>query len=63
MLWGAARTAAFDTDIESMPMGMHTPISEGGGSLSGGQGQHLLMADELSRQDGLLARLIARQLM
>ena len=42
--WEAARMAGLDRDLESMPMGMHTVISEGGGTLSGGQRQRLLIA-------------------
>lgn len=45
--WTASRMAGFDADIESMPMGMHTVISEGGGNLSGGQRQRLLIAKAL----------------
>ena len=45
--WEAARMAGFGEDIESMPMGMHTVISEGGTNLSGGQRQRLLIARSL----------------
>lgn len=45
--WEAARMAGFAEDIESMPMGMHTVISEGGSNLSGGQRQRLLIARSL----------------
>ncbi len=45
--WEAARMAGFDKDIEQMPMGMHTVISEGGTNLSGGQRQRLLIARSL----------------
>ncbi|MDX2230587.1 MAG: NHLP bacteriocin export ABC transporter permease/ATPase subunit [Leptolyngbyaceae cyanobacterium bins.349] len=45
--WEAARMAGFDQDIENMPMGMHTVISEGGTNLSGGQRQRLLIARAL----------------
>ena len=48
--WRAARQAAFDKDIEAMPMGMHTVISQGGGTLSGGQRQRLLIARALASQ-------------
>jgi ABC-type bacteriocin/lantibiotic exporter with double-glycine peptidase domain len=50
----AARAAAFDADIESMPMGMHTPISEGGGNLSGRQRQRLLIARALVLKPSIL---------
>ena len=42
--WEAARMAGLAADIEQMPMGMHTVISEGGTNLSGGQRQRLLIA-------------------
>ena len=45
--WEAARRAGFAEDIEKMPMGMHTVISEGGSNLSGGQRQRLLIARAL----------------
>uniref|UniRef100_B8HM15 ABC transporter related n=1 Tax=Cyanothece sp. (strain PCC 7425 / ATCC 29141) TaxID=395961 RepID=B8HM15_CYAP4 len=44
LAWEAARMAGFAEDIEQMPMGMHTVISEGGTNLSGGQRQRLLIA-------------------
>jgi ATP-binding cassette subfamily C protein len=42
--WEAARMAGLDQDIQSMPMGMHTMVPAGGGTLSGGQCQRLLIA-------------------
>lgn len=45
--WEAARMAGFAQDIEQMPMGMHTVISEGGTNLSGGQRQRLLISRAL----------------
>jgi NHLM bacteriocin system ABC transporter ATP-binding protein len=45
--WEAARMAGFAEDVESMPMGMHTVISEGGTNISGGQRQRLLIARSL----------------
>ncbi len=42
--WEAARMAGLEDDIKSMPMGMHTVISEGGETFSGGQKQRLLIA-------------------
>jgi ATP-binding cassette subfamily C protein len=42
--WEAARRAGMAEDIESMPMGMHTVVTEGGGTLSGGQRQRLMIA-------------------
>jgi ABC-type bacteriocin/lantibiotic exporter with double-glycine peptidase domain len=42
--WEAARMAGLDRDIKNMPMGMHTVVSEGGGTFSGGQRQRLMVA-------------------
>jgi len=42
--WEAARLSGLDHDIEGMPMGMHTIVSEAGGGLSGGQRQRLMIA-------------------
>jgi ATP-binding cassette subfamily C protein len=47
--WDAARRAALEEDITLMPMGMHTMISEGGGTFSGGQRQRLLIARALAQ--------------
>ncbi len=51
--WDAARLAGLATDIEAMPMNMHTMVSEGGGNLSGGQRQRLLLARALIRKPKL----------
>ena len=45
--WEAARMSGFADDIATMPMQMHTVVSEGGGNLSGGQRQRLLIARAL----------------
>lgn len=42
--WEAAQIAGFKKDIEDMPMGMHTIITEGSGGISGGQKQRLMIA-------------------
>jgi NHLM bacteriocin system ABC transporter ATP-binding protein len=42
--WEAARKAGLAEDIENMPMGMHTVLSEGEGTISGGQRQRLMIA-------------------
>ncbi|MGH3025401.1 MAG: ATP-binding cassette domain-containing protein, partial [Gaiellaceae bacterium] len=42
--WEAARIAGLARDIEELPMGMQTFVSEGAGSFSGGQRQRLLIA-------------------
>lgn len=51
--WEAARLAGLATDIEAMPMNLHTMVSEGGGNLSGGQRQRLLIARALIRKPKL----------
>ncbi|MCP6762144.1 MAG: NHLP bacteriocin export ABC transporter permease/ATPase subunit [Fischerella sp. CENA71] len=45
--WDAARASGLADDIETMPMGMHTVVSEGATNLSGGQRQRLLIARAL----------------
>jgi NHLM bacteriocin system ABC transporter ATP-binding protein len=42
--WEAARIAGIADEIERMPMGMHTFVSESGAAFSGGQRQRLLIA-------------------
>jgi len=42
--WAAARQVGLAADIEAMPMGMQTLVLEGGGSLSGGQMQRMMIA-------------------
>jgi NHLM bacteriocin system ABC transporter ATP-binding protein len=52
--WAAARAAALDRDIEGMPMGLYTFISEGGTNLSVGQRQRLLIARALASSPRVL---------
>jgi NHLM bacteriocin system ABC transporter ATP-binding protein len=42
--WEACRLAGLDEDIKRMPMGLHTMVSDGGGGISGGQRQRLMIA-------------------
>ncbi|CAK0762105.1 hypothetical protein CCP3SC15_2820001 [Gammaproteobacteria bacterium] len=43
-VWDAVRLCGLEDDINNMPMGMHTVISEGSSTLSGGQRQRILIA-------------------
>ena len=52
--WAAARIASIDKDIEEMPMGMHTIITEGSGGVSGGQKQRLMIARAVAPQPKIL---------
>lgn len=42
--WEAAEKSGLADDVRNMAMGMHTVISEGGGTFSGGQKQRLMIA-------------------
>lgn len=50
----AAEMAAIDEDIEKMPMGYDTLVSEGGSAFSGGQRQRLALARALANYPALL---------
>ena len=52
--WAAARAAALDDDIRAMPMGMRTLVTDGGGGLSTGQKQRLMIARALARRPRIL---------
>ena len=52
--WDAAEKAGIAEDIRNMPMGMHTIISEGGGGISGGQKQRLLIARAIAPKPKVL---------
>ncbi|WP_345749741.1 NHLP bacteriocin export ABC transporter permease/ATPase subunit [Streptomyces sp. ODS28] len=52
--WEAAAMAGLAEDIKRMPMGMHTMLSDGGGTISGGQRQRLMIAQALIRRPRLL---------
>lgn len=45
--WEAARQAGIEDDIRSMPMGMHTVVTEATAAFSGGQVQRLIIARAL----------------
>ena len=52
--WAAAETAGIARDIREMPMGMHTLLQEGGGTISGGQRQRLLIARAIAPKPRIL---------
>ncbi|CAA7626636.1 ABC transporter [Candidatus Terasakiella magnetica] len=52
--WDAARMAGLDDDIRTMPMGMHTMLTEGSAALSGGQVQRMLIARAVVAKPRLL---------
>ncbi len=52
--WEAAKLAGLAEDIAHMPMGMHTVLSDGGGAISGGQRQRLMIAQALIRRPRIL---------
>ncbi|MGW7451228.1 NHLP bacteriocin export ABC transporter permease/ATPase subunit [Streptomyces sp. NPDC054787] len=52
--WEAAAMAGLAEDIKAMPMGMHTMLTDGGGTISGGQRQRLMIAQALIRRPRIL---------
>ncbi len=52
--WHAVRLAGLEADVKAMPMGMHTMLTDGGASFSGGQRQRLMIARALARQPRVL---------
>lgn len=52
--WAAACAAGLESDLRQMPMGLHTIITDGGVTLSGGQVQRILIARALAARPALL---------
>ena len=52
--WKCAEAAGIASDIDNMPMKMHTMISEGTGTLSGGQVQRLIIARAIAPKPRIL---------
>lgn len=50
----AAKLAGLEEDIKQMPMGMHTMISEGASTFSGGQRQRLMIARSIVHKPRML---------
>ena len=52
--WEAADLAGLADDVAQMPMGLHTVVTEGGGGLSSGQRQRLMIARALAGKPRVL---------
>ncbi|MBQ3667785.1 MAG: ATP-binding cassette domain-containing protein [Clostridia bacterium] len=52
--WDAAEIAGIADDIRDMPMGMNTMLQEGGGTISGGQRQRLMIARAVAPKPKIL---------
>ncbi len=52
--WDAAEIAGIADDIRDMPMGMNTMLQDGGGTISGGQRQRLMIARAIAPKPRIL---------
>jgi len=52
--WAALRQVGLEGEVQAMPMGLHTVITEGATGLSGGQVQRLLLARALAGRPRIL---------
>ncbi len=52
--WAAAEIAGIADDIRDMPMGMNTLLQDGGGTISGGQRQRLMIARAIAPKPRIL---------
>ena len=52
--WEAAEMAGLADDIRAMPMGMQTMVTDGGGGISGGQRQRLMIARAVAGKPRIL---------
>jgi NHLM bacteriocin system ABC transporter ATP-binding protein len=52
--WEAVELAGLSDDVEQMPMGIHTVVTEGGSGLSSGQRQRLIIARALAGRPRIL---------
>lgn len=52
--WEAAELSGMAEDIRNMPMGMNTMVSEGGGGISGGQRQRLMISRAIAPRPRIL---------
>jgi NHLM bacteriocin system ABC transporter ATP-binding protein len=53
-VWAALAMAGLAEDVRAMPMGLHTVVADGGGAVSGGQRQRLMIAAALIRRPRVL---------